>query len=240
MAPRTYLSEKDARYQALLDISKKVHPEKPYLVVQSEVNSVWKNELQEGSNPQLFTKKMDILRSKLATKKSGIMKFMTRVKPKEAEEVAKREEVAKDAEVDKEVEVLGEEEAGGVKVDEWKIDNRKQTKVQDDFKKRISVLEKKVLLMLEERSLNTMEGRALTLSTEIKKTRDQLESLRNELKRKINIQKNVQKCRQKKKDFEERLKLENPDLAKAWKLRDGPGRPTIEEDNPGEDIPERK
>ena len=166
MAPRTYLSEKDARYQALLDISKKVHPEKPYLVVQSEVNSVWKNELQEGSNPQLFTKKMDILRSKLATKKSGIMKFMTRVKPKEAEEVAKREEVAKDAEVDKEVEVLGEEEAGGVKVDEWKIDNRKQTKVQDDLKKRISVLEKKVLLMLEERSLNTMEGRALTLSTE--------------------------------------------------------------------------
>ena len=92
----------------------------------------------------------------------------------------------------------------------------------------ISVLEKKVLLMLEERSLNTMEGRALTLSTEIKKTRDQLESLRNELKRKINIQKNVQKCRQKKKDFEERLKLENPDLAKAWKLRDGPGRLTIE------------
>ena len=84
----------------------------------------------------------------------------------------------------KRVEVLGEEEAGGVKVDEWKIDNRKQTKVQDDLKKRISVLEKKVLLLLEERSLNTMEGRALTLSTEIKKTRDQLESLRNELKRK--------------------------------------------------------
>ena len=103
MAPKTYLSEKDATYQALLDISKKVHPEKPYLVVQSEVNSVWKNELQEGYNPQLFTKKMVILRSKLATKKSGIMKFMTRsrVKPKEAEEVAKREEVVKDAEVDK-------------------------------------------------------------------------------------------------------------------------------------------
>ena len=89
MVPKTYLGEKDARYQALLDISKKVNPDKPYLVVQSEVNCMWKNELQEGANTKLFTRKMDHLQAKLATKKSGIMKFMTRVKPKEAVPIRK-------------------------------------------------------------------------------------------------------------------------------------------------------
>ena len=89
MVPKTYLGEKEARYQALLDISKKVNPDKPYLVVQSEVNCMWKNELQEGANTKLFTRKMDHLQAKLATKKSGIMKFMTRVKPKEAVPIRK-------------------------------------------------------------------------------------------------------------------------------------------------------
>ena len=44
------------------------------------------------------------------------------------------------------------------------------------------------------------------------------------------------KHREKKKSFEAQLKIENPDLARALKLRDAPGRPTIEEDNPGDNI----
>ena len=110
MAPKTYLSEKDARYQALLDIYKKVNAGKSYLVVQSEVNSMWKNELEEGTNPQLFTRKMDNLRAKLATKKSGIMKFMTRV-PKPTKEVAVVVD-SKELEVNNEGEVVVEENSG--------------------------------------------------------------------------------------------------------------------------------
>ena len=110
MAPKTYLSEKDARYQALLDIYKKVNAGKSYLVVQSEVNSMWKNELEEGTNPQLFTRKMDNLRAKLATKKSGIMKFMTRV-PKPTKEVAMVVD-SKELEVNNEGEVVVEENSG--------------------------------------------------------------------------------------------------------------------------------
>ena len=34
---------------------------------------MWKNELQEGANTKLFTRKMDHLQAKLTTKKSGIM-----------------------------------------------------------------------------------------------------------------------------------------------------------------------
>ena len=236
MAPKTYLSEKDARYQALLDIYKKVNAGKSYLVVQSEVNSMWKNELEEGTNPQLFTRKMDNLRAKLATKKSGIMKFMTRV-PKPTKEVAVVVD-SKELEVNNEGEVVVEENSGEEK-EEWKIDNRKQTKVQDELRKKISVLEKKVLVLLEERSMKTMENNE-TLTAEIKKTRAELEVLRYDLKRKMNIQKSVQKCRQKRKELEERIRVENPDLAKAWNLRDGPGRPTIEETNPGEDMSEQK
>ena len=32
------------------------------------------------------------------------------------------------------------------------------------------------------------------------------------------------------------MKIDNPDLARALKLRDTPGRPMIEEDNPGDNI----
>ena len=42
-----------------------------------------------GGNPKLFTRKMEHIQAKLATKKSGIMKFMTRVKPKEVVPVRK-------------------------------------------------------------------------------------------------------------------------------------------------------
>ena len=96
----------------MLDISKKVNPDKPYLVVQSEVNCMWKNELQEGANTKLFTRKMDHLQAKLATKKSGIMKFMTRVKPKEVLLVRK------ELEVNNEGEVVVEEKSGEVKEEE--------------------------------------------------------------------------------------------------------------------------
>ena len=96
----------------MLDISKKVNPDKPYLVVQSEVNCMWKNELQEGANTKLFTRKMDHLQAKLATKKSGIMDFMTRVKPKEVVLVRK------ELEVNNEGEVVVEEKSGEVKEEE--------------------------------------------------------------------------------------------------------------------------
>ena len=41
MASKTFLSAKDAKYQSLLDISKKIYPEKPYLLLQKEVTDTW-------------------------------------------------------------------------------------------------------------------------------------------------------------------------------------------------------
>ena len=69
---------------------------------------------------------------------------MTRVpKPKAVEVVVDSREL----EVNNEGDVVVEEKSGEVK-EEWKIDIRKQTKVQDEIRKKMSVLEEKVLLLL--------------------------------------------------------------------------------------------
>ena len=232
MASKTFVSVKDAKYQHLLDIMKKIQPEKPYLVLQSEVTSLWKDELEGGTNPRLFEQKMIELRKKLANKKGGIMAFMARGKDKSGMDTGEEKEKVKEdyVEVEEDVEVI--EELNDVMEKEWVIDNRKETKVQDGLKNRISVLEKKTLLLIEERSIGS-EGKAKILTEQIKNTRKELEAAKKELKHLADVQKAVQKHRQKKKEFEDNLKVENPELAKALKLRDAPGRPTIEEDNPG-------
>ena len=211
---------------------KKIEPEKPYLVLQSEVTSLWKDKLEGGTNPRLFEQKMIELRKKLANKKGGIMAFMAMAKDKSGMDTGEEKEKVKedDVEVVEDVEVI--EELNDVMEKEWTIDNRKETKVQDGLKNRISVLEKKTLLLIEERSIGS-EGKAKILTEQIKNTRKELEAAKKELKHLADVQKAVQKHRQKKKEFEDNLKVENPELAKALKLRDAPGRPTIEEDNPG-------
>ena len=232
MASKTFVSVKDAKYRLLLDIMKKIEPEKPYLVLQSEVTSLWKDKLEGGTNPRLFEQKMIELRKKLANKKGGIMAFMAMAKDKSGMDTGEEKEKVKedDVEVVEDVEVI--EELNDVMEKEWTIDNRKETKVQDGLKNRISVLEKKTLLLIEERSIGS-EGKAKILTEQIKNTRKELEAAKKELKHLADVQKAVQKHRQKKKEFEDNLKVENPELAKALKLRDAPGRPTIEEDNPG-------
>ena len=232
MASKTFVSVKDAKYQLLLDIMKKIETEKPYLVLQSEVTSLWKDKLEGGTNPRLFEQKMIELRKKLANKKGGIMAFMARAKDKSGIDTGEEKETVKEdnVEVVEDVEVI--EELNDVMEKEWTIDNRKETKVQDGLKNRISVLEKKTLLLIEERSIGS-EGKAKILTEQIKNTRKELEAAKKELKHLADVQKAVQKHRQKKKVFEDNLKVENPELAKALKLRDAPGRPTIEEDNPG-------
>ena len=238
MASKTFMSAKDAKYQSLLDISKKISPEKPYLQLQKEVTDTWKNELESGSNPRLFERKMEMLRAKLSSKKGGIMAFMGRMKkPNEAEKNAlekKKEEEKEEEKEEKDLEVIDDPEVDEEK--EWKIDNRKETRVQDELRQRISFLQKKVLLLIEERTIGAGEVRATMLTTEIKNCRAELEMVKKELNRKMIGQKAVQRHRQKKKIFEARLRQENPDLARAMKLRDCVGRPTIEEDNPGESF----
>ena len=54
---------------------------------------------------------------------------------------------SRELEVNNEGDVVVEEKSGEVK-EEWKIDIRKQTKVQDEIRKKMSVLEEKVLLLL--------------------------------------------------------------------------------------------
>ena len=100
MASKTFVSVKDAKYQLLLDIMKKIEPEKPYLVLQSEVTSLWKDKLEGGTNPRLFEQKMIELRKKLANKKGGIMAIMARAKDKSGIDTGEEKEKVKEDDVE--------------------------------------------------------------------------------------------------------------------------------------------
>ena len=158
-------------------------------MLQSEVTSIWKDKLEGGTNPRLFEQKMIELRKKLANKKGGIMAFMARAKDKSGIDTGEEKETVKEdnVEVVEDVEVI--EELNDVMEKEWTIDNRKETKVQDGLKNRISVLEKKTLLLIEERSIGSSEGKAKILTEEIKNTRKELEAAKKELKHLADVQK---------------------------------------------------
>ena len=93
MASKSYVSERDAKYQRLLDISKRLAPEEPFLVLQKEVGAMWKTELQSGNNNALYEGKMEELRVKLQSKKGGIMAFMAKAYKVTADKRSDLEEV---------------------------------------------------------------------------------------------------------------------------------------------------
>ena len=111
---------------------KKIEPEKPYLVLQSEVTSLWKDELEGGTNPRLFEQKMIELRKKLANKKGGIMAFMARAKDKSGIDTGEEKEKVKedDVEVVEDVEVI--EELNDVMEKEWTMTTGRRLKCRMD------------------------------------------------------------------------------------------------------------
>merc|ERR1712208_223327 len=102
-------------------------------------------------------------------------------KPSQAEKKKEMDEEKKD----ENVEVVEDPKDDKDEEKEFKIDNRKETKVQDELRQRISFLEKKVLLLVEERTIGAAEVRATVLTTEIKNTRAELEMVKKELNRKM-------------------------------------------------------
>lgn len=219
---QTYLGVRDARYQGLMEVYKKAYPDKAFLTMQADVKKIWKEELDKGKDEKLFNDKMVELNAKI--KRGSLLTFFksaSKPKPKETPKPKEPEPEPISAEPEED------------QCEEEKDDKRKETKAQDMVKKQIEVKDRKLKYLHDERAVNQNQGRERSLNEDIKKTKLEIEQLNKNLKRMQNVQKAVQKNRQRKKAFEERLKVENPELAKAMKLRDGPGRPTIETDDPG-------
>ena len=72
-----------------------------------------------------------------------------------------------------------------------------------------------------------------SLTTQINETKDRIKRLKQSLRRSKNLQKAQIKHRTLRKQREEKLKIDHPEFAQSLRLRDTPGRPRIECDNPG-------
>ena len=232
MPPKAFLGPKDQKYQTLLQVYQKTNPEKPFLTAQAEVRKIWRDELGSGNaDEKKFKDKITELKTKLE-KKGSIMMFMSKAPKKkvttEEPQEKNKVEVVEEVKNEEEVDVDEEEERD----EEETVDNRKACLAQEKMKSEIQTKEKKLLVLIEEREID--DGlRTRSLAEDIKKTKDDIKKLKANLKHKQNVAKATQKWRLKKKQFEDTLKRENPELAKALKLREGPGRPRIECDNPG-------
>ena len=134
-----------------------------------------------------------------------------------------------------------EEEVEQVDIFEDEADeNRNQplTPAQTKLKSDVLVMEGALAKLLEAKLLGLESETSEKINKRIVDLKSEIKKKKQELKRKVNIQKAVKKYRNKKRTAEEALMKENPEVAKALKIRENVGRPRVEEDQPGllEDI----
>ena len=139
---------------------------------------------------------------------------------------------------EQEVEKVGMGDLANNEAEGCEKKNEHVTPKQEMLKAEILEKESTLGKLLEAKMLGLENETAEKVTQRIKKVRSEIKAKKAELKRKESIQKAVQKHRDKKRKAEESLLKENPEVAKALKIRDCVGRPRVEVDQPGllEDI----
>lgn len=106
------------------------------------------------------------------------------------------------------------------------------TPAQDRIKTLLAVKQKTLNQLFEARAVGLEGDTAKLLVTNIKQTKDDIKDLEKLLrKRKLGMRRNIT-YRARRKATEKKLMIEHPEFASALKLRDSPGRPRIECDQP--------
>lgn len=227
---KVYSGVLDQKYQAFFNKYKQAHPNKPGITVTAEVVKIWKEKLNRGKDEELYKSEMVALEEKVlrVQKKGTICSFFSK-QTKAAGEASKPNKAKEpDLTPAPTIEVVQET----VEEDSDKIDKRKFTPAQDKLQKLISIKEKSLSNLIEERAIDQGTN-AVSLARQIKDTKDSLRKHKADLKRAINLQNATNRYRAKRKKAEERLKAEHPEFARCLKLQDVPGRPRVESDNPG-------
>ena len=229
--PRTYVGENDAKYQKLFKMYKRAHPDKLGMDVTDEVIRIWRDTLERGKVDSVYREYMARLDRKIEKNAQYNIKacFGRHISPrkkgeKEEEEEREKEmekerEKVKEREKEKEQEMQDEEERdeevekgverGGTK--------EREKPSQDKNTKEIESKEKELAFLIEKRDLDQGQN-AVSIAHRIKEVRQERDLLRKTLKRKQDNLKSVQKMRKLKKDAEEQLQRDNPNLAKALKV----------------------
>ena len=229
--PRTYVGENDAKYQKLFKMYKRAHPDKLGMDVTDEVIRIWRDTLERGKVDSVYREYMARLDRKIEKNAQYNIKacFGRYISPQEKGEKGEEKEREKDMEKEREKVKEREKEKEQEMQDEEERDEEVEKGVerggtkerekpsQDKNTKEIESKEKELAFLIEKRDLDQGQN-AVSIAHRIKEVRQERDLLRKTLKRKQDNLKSVQKMRKLKKDAEEQLQRDNPDLAKALKV----------------------
>ena len=240
------MNRNDKRYQDLFQLYLKAHPGRLHSKCQGEVNNIWKTEIKVKKTCPLdvtkYNEACDKLKNKIKNSKPvGMEAFLSSNKNAGGNKNPNKTDIDNNV-------VVGRTETGEVEevsfiepviVDEVADDaldeEQKEvvTPVQDRLRKEIDDKEKLLANLYEARNLDVCGGSVVTLSRRIKTVTEERDKIKKELK--IRKQKTAasHRFRTKKKEFEEKVKRDYPDLAANLKLRETVGRPRLEVDQPG-------
>ena len=245
--PRTYAGENDAKYQKLFKMYKRAHPDKLGTDVNDEVIKIWKDTLEKGKSDSLYKEYMAGLDRKIERNSRNNIKACfarhplsreefeakekekVREKMEEFQEKGRREggeggeggkekgDMQEDKESDEEVKGVEEGGEEGVEGGEGEGTKGREKPVQEKSMREIESKEKELAFLIEKRDLDQGQH-AVSIANRIKEVRQERDMLRKVLKRKQDNLKSVHKMRQFKREAQEKLHRDHPNLAKEMKV----------------------
>ena len=253
------MNKGDKQYQDLYQLYVRAHPKLTHSRCQSEVVELWKNVIKVKKGGQIDQDKYEVEFDKLKTKISqtkssdikAFFKFPTKKKLKDfnsnvgdtsvgsSTSSASAETVPTDVTKDSDPPIIIEhaeptENKAPVEAMETNEENKDvETPVQDALNKEIDGKEKLLAHLYEARNLDFGGDSLVSIASRIKTTKSERDVLKRKLKLRIQKTKANRKYRKKKKDIEEKIKVNYPDLARDMNLRETVGRPRLEVDQPG-------
>ena len=239
------MNRSDKLYQDFFKKYLKAHGSvKSKKTCQNDANEIWRNEVKVGKkiDEEKYVEAMAKLDETVSKKSGGNIKNFLK---------KNNNNVVSNNENDRGGKVVGEVELGpddnrqrevvttevnddavGDSSNEEPEKEPTPTPAQDKLKNLIAEKEKKLNGLYEARDIGLEGESAKFLATQILKTKQELKDLQKSLKtRQKGVLRNAA-YRDRRKVAESRLREEHPEFAAALKLRDGPGRPRIECDQP--------
>ena len=230
-------------------------PKQTKILVQAEVNELWSGLKKSKSGPidqvkyDVEVNKLKSLVEKREGSQKSIHSFLKRKgppanannnKPAEVPSTSVEEVITEvhppsigDDDGASAIVIDGPEQDDDQAYEQPEIEIEYQTPKQEALKAEILEKEGALGKLLDAKILGLETETAEKINKRIKSLRLEITMKKKELKRKENIQKAVQKHRVKKRKAEEKLLQDNPEVARALKIRDGVGRPRVEVDQPG-------
>lgn len=229
------MNTNDKLYQDLFNKFVKANPLKTKQKCQIDVNKIWKNEVKSGvvlDKDKYFSVVGNL--DDLIAKQQKTVNIRNFFKRKKSVLNNNNNAAGEDITVPDEILPNTEGPSNGDKTTDANDEGQASpsTPAQDRIKTLLAVKQKTLNQLFEARAVGLEGDTAKLLGANIKQTKDDIKDLEKLLKkRKLGMRRNIT-YRARRKATEKKLMIEHPEFASALKLRDSPGRPRIECDQP--------